>query len=312
MKFLFLLILLFSLGCYSPSKPNLINQDENIKIQTIINPGPEPINSILKGALTLLWKPCEYPQILKVGGMTVLEDGRLFISDMIANKIIIYSPNFTDCGNISYFSNNQFNKPIDIASNDKNIFILDGKDKLIHQIDYNLTTVQEIPLPFSDNPSKIHTNNQFIFIIDSPAHSIFILDLNGNLLKTITSLGNNKLTYPIDITSSSNDTYFIIDGGQRKIFEVDLNFNIISNSFNNQFQTSFPVSIQQSENGIIYINDMVMRTIKILLPNGIIVNQINEKIINDFSPTAIQLIDNSHLVIFNSKDHSLYFVEIKI
>lgn len=310
--FVKLLIFLFSISCYNPPQTGLIYNNDNIKVSHIITPGPGPINSILDGTIALLWKRCEYPKILKVGGMTILEDGRLLISDMVSNEIIIYPANFSDCENIDYYLNASIGKPIDISNNDKHIFILDGLKKIIYQLDYDLLLVNKIPLSFSKKPSKIHIYSQFIFIIDSTAHSIFMLDLKGNLLKKITSIDDNSLFFPIDIISSLNDTYFIIDGIKRKLVHVDSDFIISPSSLNNQTLTQFPSTIQENKDGIIFLNDMVMGKVQILFPNGKTFDQIDDKFINKFSPTAIQLIDNNHIVIFNSNDHSLYFVNITI
>jgi hypothetical protein len=299
------------MSCYSPQHI-LLNEklNSNLIIKNQFHPGPEKITSITKGLKNLIWGKCEYPQILKVGGMTYFNN-KLIITDVLKKNIITFDINSNDCEDINISSYNFINEPTDIESSENYIYILDKPEAQLYKLNKSFNLIEIISLPFSKNPTKVKIINQNIFIIDTQSNAIFVLNLNGNLIKTITSIENEQKIYPIDIYPSNENSIFIIDGIKREIVQLDKNLNFISHKISFENSLPYPNMIQINELGFIFINDFVSNKINIYYPNGNLFATINNQLINQFSSSHLEQIDHNSFVIFNPKTHSIYIMELK-
>lgn len=197
----------------------------------------------------------------------------LFVTDAYLKSIIQYnaSGNFVKTFSIS-------GTPLSITvSDDNKIFYGNSENGKIYQLNLDGSTIEFYSGCIMPSSMAFSSNN--LYVSDSKLAQVFVLDLNGNLIRII---GNGTLVYPTGIAYDRKNNHVIvgehgaIDGNiQTRVYIFDLNGNVITNfgpygSSNGRFYRIQGIAVEKVT-GNIFVVDAFQGNVSVFNENGIFI-----------------------------------------
>lgn len=309
----FLLLAFTITGCFSRHNVTVSDDKQLFRIQKEIRPDKEYPKTIFSKIKTVLIGRCSNPTILGVGGIAVNTEGETIVSDKISGRLIVYPKDFTDCSKIKTIHHKSIKEPIDLLSYKDTLFVLDRFTKQIVVFNHKFKKINHFDLPFTQSPFHIHQHNDQLFITDPKSNSIFTISFDGALIRSINHINHKELSYPIDLTTSSDGNHYIINGLNREIIVVDSEFQFITqfgNTDKNPSMIVYPKIIDIDFDGHIYINDAVLNTINVFSPDGSLTYSIDDRFFpSGLDPTSFTILNTNQMLIFNQQNSSILIME---
>lgn len=140
------------------------------------------------------------------------------------------------------------------------IFLLSGNNKAIHEFGHQLNLNQPTGIAISKSGQ--------VWVIETAAHKVSILDHDGNLIRTFgqRGKGDGEFNYPTSIWIDADGVVYIVDALNYRIqiFDADGNFvrcfgkaGHVSGSF------ALPKSVATDSYGDIYVVDALLHNVQI-------------------------------------------------
>ncbi len=218
--------------------------------------------------------------LITPGRISIADDGCIFVSDYNLKSILKYDQN----GNlIKQITLNFY--PISIAVNNLNeVFVADNLTGTIYKIDkfYN----KSVFYSGSGKPSFMLCDPEnLLYIVDSELKQIVVLDISGNVVKTI---GNGTLIYPSSMAYDKLNQRILVGehGGigtgftpPCKVWIFDLNGNLLVSfgSYGNEDGQFYRIQgITIGSCGNIYVCEPYQGSISVFDQNGSFITKFSE------------------------------------
>lgn len=161
--------------------------------------------------------------------------GRVILSDPEGNAVHVLDPKGKTSFRIVSGKGRRLRQPAGVAvDGEDNIYVADADRGIILVFDRYGNFVRNIgdymgePQYASPNGLAIDRKARRIYVVDSPRNMVFMLELNGRLLKTLGRARNGngvaQFDYPTEV-ALSRDRVFVLDssGGRVQIMDSDCN-----------------------------------------------------------------------------------------
>lgn len=135
--------------------------------------------------------------------MTSTEDGYLYVSDWVGNKVVKYDFNGKYIMTVG-LPNEQFKglrQPTGIAATAQELFIVDSKDRLIHVFDHSGNYLRTFGQGLLERPEQIRIEHNRLLIADGKRVISYDLSTGMSSLPPISMVGHNVLSVLISIAT---------------------------------------------------------------------------------------------------------------
>lgn len=228
------------------------------------------------------------------GTIFIAEDNKLKIPKFLRKKDTYYPSLVGACmlpDKQILFTDSKLNK----------IFAFSADRKQVTELNSNLELTQPTGIAFN-----ISTNQ--IWVVETGAHRISILDISGNRIKTFGQRGNGpgEFNYPTSICNGPNGNTYIVDALNYRVQIFDAEGNFIFEFGENGNGTGFfasPKGIATDSYGNIYVVDALFHTVQIFDNRGNFLYNFGTqgRDINQFwMPSGIFIDKNNHIYIADS------------
>lgn len=166
-------------------------------------------------------------QFYEVLSVAYSSQGDLFVLESGDHKVIKFQRETAQAAFGSYEAGlGELNDPVQIdITSDQKIIVTDAGNSCVNVYDYFGTYLNKIKSPAMKNPSGLYADDaKRIYVTDTGSDKIFIFNNNGELLKSIESIGAKKFKNPTDIAlfklKQNHYKAFLIDENEIIIFAL--------------------------------------------------------------------------------------------
>ena len=193
----------------------------------------------------------------------------------------------------------------------KKIFSLSEDRKLLMELNIDLTLSQPTGIAYSNQKNQI-------WVVETSKHQIHILDITGQLIKTIGKRGTGKaeFNFPTSIWIDSNGKAYVVDALNYRVQIFDADGNFMSMFGENGNGTGFlarPKGIATDSYGNIYVVDALFHGVQIFDIDGNYLYQFGKQGSNTeefWMPSGIYIDTNDHIYIADSYNSRIQVFEL--
>jgi DNA-binding beta-propeller fold protein YncE len=217
--------------------------------------GENKINSFQKPVSLIAIDP-DHCMVLDQGNGTLFyaEEGKITTPKVIRKEEINFPSLVAVCllpSNELLFTDSKSNTIYSLSENHKELKELIVEPKLIQPTGIAYSRVKDQ-----------------IWVVETGAHRLVVLDLNGNIIKTIgqRGMGNGEFNYPTHIWIDQKGLVYVVDSLNYRIQIFDESGNFISMFGENGDGTGYlarPKGIAVDSNGNIYVVDVLFNGVQI-------------------------------------------------
>ncbi|MFH6769718.1 6-bladed beta-propeller [Gaetbulibacter aquiaggeris] len=191
------------------------------------------------------------------------------------------------------------------------IFIFSADRKQVTELNSNLELTQPTGIAFNNSTNQI-------WVVETGAHRISILDITGKRIKTFGQRGSvpGEFNYPTSICIGSDGNTYIVDALNYRIQIFDAHGNFIFEFGENGNGTGFfasPKGIATDSYGNIYVVDALFHTVQIFDNKGNYLYNFGAqgRDINQFwMPSGIFIDKNNHIYIADSYNSRIQIFDL--
>ena len=163
-----------------------------------------------------------YNQLNQPSGISITNDGVLYVADSLNHRIIVIALNSTN--NISIIGSgpgsnaNQFNQPIDLVAINTSLYVLDLNNHRMQKMSLNGSNPSTVPgLSSLDLPYFLYVDKyDNIYLSDTHKHRVLFYPVNFTNYTIVAGNGtagsnNNQLNTPLSVFVNQNGTIYVAD-----------------------------------------------------------------------------------------------------
>lgn len=230
----------------------------------------------------------ERPQSVFVAPVDVASDsrGRVFVADMGLRQVLVLDTQGFELRTLKRSDGSaQFPSPYGLAIDDSGrIYVSDVIARSISVFDSNEKFLFTVTHPDLVRPTGLaaDTENDRLYVVDTPSHKIAIFDLKGNLVKFIGERGDaaGQFNYPTDVDVDSQGNLYVMDSMNARIEVFDRQGQYLRH-FGERGTAEGSFSIAKNlavfEGGQIYVTDALEHKLIIFSLEGELLLRIGSK-----------------------------------
>jgi len=225
--------------------------------------------------------------MLKISGPRVLSplarpiavavdgNGDVYVVDADAAKVLRYRYKNGKLVTVEPLGTGLFMAPQGIAISKDVIYVSDAGTGLIHRFNRNFKSLGTLQVQELQRPGQLRINPQTgeLFVVDTPAHQVFVIDAQGQVKARLDKggIGKSVLKAPLALDFTPEGHVAVLDGLTRRVEFFSSDYQHLS-GFGGYDQVpgsfSYPRGLAVSSDGFVFVSDAAFGNVQIFDPNG--------------------------------------------
>jgi len=213
--------------------------------------------------------------IARPSAVAITSSGDIYVVDTDAAHILRYRYNQNALESVEIFAPSELKSPLGIAVTSEKIYISDAESKLIHLFTHKFKSLGSLNIEGLERPGQLKINplTNELFIVDTPAHQIIVVDDQGSVIKRLNNETLRRETFkaPIAVDFTLEGNIVVLDGLSRRVEFLSPEYKYlygfggydrVPGSF------SYPRGLAISSDGYVFVSDAAFGNIQIFDPKG--------------------------------------------
>ena len=229
----------------------------------------------------------ESPQPIFTTPVDVVSDskGRLFVTDIGLHQVLVLDTVNFGLRTLKHSNGAAFASPFGLAIDDRGrVYVSDVTSRTISVFGPDEKFLFAVTHPDLKRPTglAVDTENERLYVVDTPSHMIFVFDLAGNLIRVIGERGHDAGTFnfPTDVAVDVDGNLYVMDSMNARVEVFD-----VAGQYKRSFgergtaEGSFAIAknLAVSTDGHVYVTDSVEHKVVIFSLEGDLLLRIGSK-----------------------------------